>query len=94
MSIAGSGHETTSIELTLLHGRTFPGGATCHYLSNLYRKVIAIIYVDKETRCEQDGIFRFVFYVPFLSLFFFPALPFLRKCVDNLFSLQLSGAIE
>ena len=50
MSIAGSGHDTTSIELkTLLHGRTFPGGAARHYLSNMYREVIAIIYVGEET---------------------------------------------
>lgn len=66
MSIAGSGHETTSIELTLLHSRTFPGEATRHYLSNLCRKVIAIIYVDEETS-KQDGVFRFVFYVFFFS---------------------------
>lgn len=65
MSIAGSGHETTSIELiTLLHGRPFSGEATRHYLDNLYRKAVAIIYVDEETS-EQDGIFRFVFYVLF-----------------------------
>lgn len=92
MSIAGSGHETTSIELiTLLHGRPFPGEATRHYLDNLYRKAVAIIYVDEETS-KQDGIFRFVFYV-----FFFPpplALHFLRKCIDNMFPPQLSGAIK
>lgn len=66
MSIAGSGRETTSIELTLLHGRTFPGEAARRCLSHLYRKVIAIIYVDEE-KSKQDRMFRFVF-----DVFFFP----------------------
>lgn len=70
MSIAGSGHETTSIELiTLLHGRPFPGEATRHYLDNLYRKAVAIIYVDEETSINR---------MVFLGLYFmsfFPPLP-------------------
>lgn len=67
MSIAGSGHDTTSIELkTLLHGRTFPGGAARHYLSNMYREVIAIIYVGKET--EVNGTVFLGLY--FMFLFF------------------------
>lgn len=85
MSIAGSGHETTSIEQTLLYGRTFPGEATRHYLSNLCRKVIAIIYVDKETRVNRT-VFLGLY---FMSFFFSPlALPFLRKYIDNMFPLN------
>lgn len=68
MSIAGSGHDTTSIELkTLLHGRTFPGGAARHYLSNMYREVIAIIYVGEET-----GVNGMVFLGLYFMFFFFP----------------------
>lgn len=67
MSIAGSGHDTTSIELkTLLHGRTFPGGAARHYLSNMYREVIAIIYVGEET-----GVNGMVFLGLYFMFFFF-----------------------
>lgn len=69
MSIAGSGHDTTSIELkTLLHGRTFPGGAARHYLSNMYREVIAIIYVGKET--GVNGTVFLGLYFMFLFFFF------------------------
>lgn len=69
MSIAGSGHDTTSIELkTLLHGRTFPGGAARHYLSNMYREVIAIIYVGKET--GVNGTVFLGLYFMFFFLFF------------------------
>lgn len=78
MSIAGSGHDTTSIELkTVLHGRTFPGGVTRHYLRKVYREVIAFIYVDEEIRAKQEGIFRFVSYV----FFFFPCLTLLEQNV-------------
>lgn len=45
--------------------RTCLGGATCHYPSRLYRRGIAIVYVDEETS-KQDGVFRFIFYVFFL----------------------------
>lgn len=75
MSIAGSGHETTSIEQTLLYGRTFPGEATRHYLSNLCRKVIAIIYVDKETRVNRT-VFLGLY---FMSFFFSPRLTLLEE---------------
>lgn len=69
MSIAGSGHDTTSIELkTLLHGRTFPGGAARHYLSNMYREVIASIYVGEET--GANGTVFLGLYFMFLFFFF------------------------
>lgn len=72
MSIAGSGHDTTSIELkTLLHGRTFPGGAARHYLSNMYREVIAIIYVGKETGVNGTvflGLYFMFLFFSFLVL--------------------------
>lgn len=66
MSIAGSGYETTSIELTLLHGRTFPGEAACRYLGHLYRKVIAIIYVDEEL-INRTGLLG-LYFMFFISL--------------------------
>lgn len=56
---------------TLLHGRTFPGGAARHYLSNMYREVIAIIYVGEETGANGTvflGLyFMFFFFFLFLS---------------------------
>ena len=92
MSIAGSGHDSTSTELkSLLHGRTFPGGAAHHYLSNVYREVVAIIYVDEETRVNRTVVLGLYF----MSFFFSPlVLPFSRKCINNMFLPQLSGAIE
>lgn len=77
MSIAGSGHDTTSIGLkSLLHGRTFPGGATHHYLSNVYREVIAIIYVDEETRVNRTVVLGLYF---MSSSFFPPCLTLLKE---------------
>lgn len=94
MSIAGSGHDTTSIELkTLLHGRTFPGGAARHYLSNMYREVIAIIYVGEET--GVNGMVFLGLYFMYFFFFFFSCLsPSQGNVQKNMLLPQLSGAIE
>lgn len=64
-----------------VHARTCPRGATFHYLSYLYRRVMAIIFVDEETR-----ITRMVFLGLYFMSFFFFFLPFLRKYRDDVFT--------
>lgn len=94
MSIAGSGHDTTSIELkTLLHGRTFPGGAARHYLSNMYREVIAIIYVGEETGVN-GMVFLGLYFMVFFFFFFSCLSPSQGNVQKNMLLPQLSGAIE
>lgn len=57
-------------------GPFLEGPLVIHYPSNLYRKVIAIIYVDEETRVNRTVFLGLYFMSFFIFFSFFFSLPY------------------